>query len=113
MPGRTKRHRSGIFTVNRQIKRMQAKQEREADKKGGTKKSARARAQSMQAQGAKRAGPRQFVREVLAEMRKVLWPTKQQVINSFVVVVVVVVVLTAFVFGLDQGFSQLVKLIYG
>ena len=38
---------------------------------------------------------REFVQEVLAEFRKVTWPSRQELINSTVVVIVVTVVLVA------------------
>ena len=48
-----------------------------------------------------RAGPTQFVREVKGELRKVVWPTKDEIINYSVVVFCTIVVLTALIAGLD------------
>ena len=48
-----------------------------------------------------RAGPPQFVREVKGELRKVVWPTKDEIINYSVVVFCTSVVLTALIAGLD------------
>ena len=53
----------------------------------------------------KRATPVQFVREVVAELRKVVWPTWDQLRQYFVVVLVFVLILIAIVFGLDLGFG--------
>ena len=50
--------------------------------------------------------PRQFVREVRGELRKVAWPTRAEVINYSIIVLVTLVVLTAFIVGLDYGFSE-------
>ena len=48
-----------------------------------------------------RAGPRQFVGEVKGELRKVVWPTKDEIVNYSVVVFVTIVILTALIAGLD------------
>ncbi len=59
-----------------------------------------------------RTGPREFVREVRAELRKVVWPTKAETINYSVVVFITVVVLTAFIALLDLGSSKAVLWIF-
>ncbi len=41
------------------------------------------------------------VKEIRSEMKKVVWPTKQQIVNNTTVVICVAVVLGAFVFGID------------
>ncbi|GAB3132006.1 preprotein translocase subunit SecE [Tsukamurella serpentis] len=48
-----------------------------------------------------------FIRQVVAELRKVIWPTRSQMINYTIIVLVFVVVLTAFVSLLDLGFAKL------
>ena len=48
-----------------------------------------------------RAGPTQFVREVKGELRKVVWPTKDEIMNYSVVVFFTIVVLTSLIAGLD------------
>jgi preprotein translocase subunit SecE len=61
----------------------------------------------------KRTSPATFYRQVVAELRKVVWPTQQQLITYFVVVVVFVVVLMAIVSLLDLGFGKLVFKLFG
>lgn len=51
----------------------------------------------------------QYFRDVKAEMKKVSWPGRDQVLASTVVVIVVVVFLTLLVGLLDIIFVQLVK----
>ena len=46
-------------------------------------------------------------------MRKVLWPTRQQVTTSSIIVIIVVVFMTAFIWVLDFGIERLVSLVYG
>jgi preprotein translocase subunit SecE len=57
--------------------------------------------------------PATFVEQVLAELRKVVQPTRQELITYTIVVFVFVVVMMAFVFGLDQLFQRLVGLVFG
>lgn len=54
-----------------------------------------------------------FLREVVNELRKVIWPTRKQMVTYFIVVMVFLIVLVGFVFGLDLGFSKLMFLIFG
>jgi preprotein translocase subunit SecE len=50
-----------------------------------------------------------FVREVLAEFRKVTWPTRQELVNSTTIVIVVTVVLAFFLGGVDIVLSWIVE----
>ena len=54
----------------------------------------------------RRTSPITFYRQVLAELRKVVWPTRPQVVNYFWVVLVFVLVMMAIVAGLDYGFGK-------
>ena len=55
----------------------------------------------------KRVSPVTFYRQVVAELRKVVYPTQQQLITYFFVVLVFVLVLMLFVSLLDLGFGKL------
>lgn len=54
----------------------------------------------------KRTAPLTFYRQVVAELRKVVWPTRPQVVNYFFVVLVFVLIMMAFVSVLDYGFGK-------
>ena len=54
-----------------------------------------------------------FFRDVAAEMKKIAWPTKKQVLNNTWVVIVVVVIAGLFIFGLDSLFGLVLKLVLG
>ncbi|MEU8921636.1 preprotein translocase subunit SecE [Kitasatospora sp. NPDC048545] len=54
-----------------------------------------------------------FYRQIIAELRKVVWPSRSELTNYTTVVVVFVVVVMAFVAGLDYGFSKLSLWIFG
>ena len=57
--------------------------------------------------GAKRTSPTTFYRQVVAELRKVVYPTRDQLVTYFIVVMVFVVVMMAIVSLLDLGFGKL------
>ena len=56
---------------------------------------------------------REFVQEVLAEFRKVTWPSRQELINSTIVVIVVTVVLAVFLGAIDIALARAVEWILG
>jgi preprotein translocase subunit SecE len=58
-------------------------------------------------------GPTRFVRESISELRKVLWPSRNELVTYSAVVIVFVVIMTAIVAGLDIGFARLVLLVFG
>ena len=51
----------------------------------------------------------EFVREVVAEFRKVAWPSRQELINSTVVVITVTVVVSVFLGGVDVALARIVE----
>lgn len=51
-----------------------------------------------------------FFRDTKGEMKKVVWPTRKQITNNFIVVMVFVLVCALFVFALDFAFNQLFSL---
>ena len=60
----------------------------------------------VQQQKRERTGIRQYFREIQAELKRVMWPTRNEVITYSIVVVFVVSLLTGVVFVLDLGFAQ-------
>ncbi|MBI5267493.1 MAG: preprotein translocase subunit SecE [candidate division Zixibacteria bacterium] len=55
----------------------------------------------------------QFLKEVQAELRKVTWPTKDELIGSTVVTIVVSLVVAIFIGIVDRVLSILVSSIFG
>ena len=53
----------------------------------------------------------EFVREVIAEFRKVTWPSRQELINSTVVVIAVTVVVALFLGSVDIMLAKIVEAI--
>jgi preprotein translocase subunit SecE len=60
-----------------------------------------------------RVGPAQYVREVRDEMRKVAWPSREEVVRYSIIVVATVLVYMALVGGLDYIFGFLSRWLYG
>jgi preprotein translocase subunit SecE len=50
-----------------------------------------------------------FYRETMAELRKVVWPTREQAINLTIIVVIVVVAMSIFLGGIDVILSQILR----
>jgi preprotein translocase subunit SecE len=60
-----------------------------------------------------RTSPITFYRQVVAELRKVVWPSQQQLVTYFLVVMAFVLVMIAYVSLLDLGFGKAVFAIFG
>jgi preprotein translocase subunit SecE len=60
----------------------------------------------------KRTPPIQFLREVRAELRKVAWPTREEVINYSIIVLVAIVVMTSLIAAIDYGASEFVLTLF-
>ncbi|WP_037575242.1 preprotein translocase subunit SecE [Phaeacidiphilus oryzae] len=54
-----------------------------------------------------------FYRQIISELRKVVWPTRNELVTYTSVVIVFVVIIMAVVYGLDYGFSKLSFLVFG
>lgn len=104
--------------MNREMRRMMEREERrqkkqQEEREGGGRTAAAQRAAAV---AQRRGGERkpffkrivQFFHEVRVELRKVSWPTRDQMVAFTIVTLVTSVVLTAFVFGLDAGLKELV-----
>ena len=59
-----------------------------------------------------RTAPVQFIREVRAELRKVAWPTRDEVRNYSIIVLIAVILITTLVAVLDYVFGLSVLWLY-
>ncbi|MDP9846815.1 preprotein translocase subunit SecE [Streptosporangium lutulentum] len=71
-----------------------------ADKPSGEKKT-------------KRTSPALFYRQIIAELRKVIWPTRKELISYTIIVLVFVVIMIGIVSLLDYVFTEGVLRIFG
>ncbi|MEN9716670.1 MAG: preprotein translocase subunit SecE [Actinomycetota bacterium] len=54
-----------------------------------------------------------FLRQVMFELKKVVWPTKEQMVTYTAVVVVFVIIMGLIIAALDFAFVQIVLFIFG
>lgn len=54
-----------------------------------------------------------FYRQIVAELRKVVWPTRSQLTTYTTVVIVFVIIMIGLVTVIDYGFNQAVKYVFG
>ncbi|MFC5142778.1 preprotein translocase subunit SecE [Actinomycetospora rhizophila] len=71
------------------------------------------RDRTQESQGSLFARLRRFLREVVAELRKVHWPTRRQIVVYTFVVLVFVSFMVALVAGLDWVFAKAVFALFG
>ena len=56
-----------------------------------------------------KTSPGEFVRQVQAEMRKIVWPTRQETVTTAIFVALMMVVLAVFFLGIDSLFGAVVR----
>jgi preprotein translocase subunit SecE len=56
---------------------------------------------------------RAFVRDVISELKKVVWPTQRQLINYTIIVLVFVVIVALIIAAFDFTFTQITLRIFG
>ena len=78
-----------------------------------TGQSAERRSGSGRADKRERTTPAVFIRQVVAELRKVIWPTRRELGTYTAVALVFVIIMTALVTSLDYGFTKLMFYIFG
>lgn len=59
-----------------------------------------------------KVAPVQFFREVVTELRRVNWPTREETIKLTVVVIAISLVVGAFIGGLDALFLRISAIFY-
>lgn len=56
--------------------------------------------------------PGRFLHEVIAELKKVTWPTREETVKLTVVVIIISVLVGAFIGGLDSLFLRITTLLF-
>ncbi|KMV13667.1 preprotein translocase subunit SecE [Mycolicibacterium conceptionense] len=54
-----------------------------------------------------------YLKQVVAELRKVIWPNRKQMVSYTTVVLVFLVFMVALISGADLGLAKLVSLVFG
>ena len=109
---------------NTRQKRRQKRRERTQSEDGAPAKPLGTRARARQQQvrpatqapksqtGARRVpggGTKRFIGEAAAELRKVEWPNRNQVMQGTIVVIIACAIVGAYLFVADRAFEPLVK----
>ena len=95
--------------MNRQMKRMMQKQGQLAPDGSPARREPTKPAPRPPKE---RVGPAEYLRQVRAELRKVAWPTRAEVINYSIIVLIALLFLTALIFVLDYAFGQFVIFLF-
>ncbi len=96
--------------MNRQMKRMMQRQGQAGPDGAPARRAPEPRRAPRP--GAQRTGPRQFLREVRGELRRVAWPTRAEVANYSSIVLITLAVLMALIFALDFSFSKSILFLF-
>lgn len=103
--------------MNRDQRRIQDREQRRLEKAAQQEKESQAGKSAVQRAAAKRGAPAtkardpffrrvwHFLKEVRAELKRVSWPTREQMVAFTTVTMITTVALTAFVFAIDIGFK--------
>ncbi len=55
---------------------------------------------------------KKFSNDVVSEMKKVAWPTKEQLRESTMVVIVVSMIITTIVWVMDQAYTKIMEFLF-
>ncbi len=101
--------------MNREMRRLQEREERRKKKQDESGSKAQRKAAAMQSKAPATTERKSFFRrirdylhEVRQELRKVTWPTRDQMVAFTTVTVITSVALTGIIFGLDVAAKQFV-----
>ena len=61
----------------------------------------------------KKVTPGEYIRQVRAETRKVVWPTRKETITTAIMVLIMTTILAIFFLGTDSLFSTIVQFLLG
>jgi len=56
-----------------------------------------------------KTSPGEFVRQVRTEIGKVVWPTRQETVQTAIMVLIMTIILAVFCLGVDAVFAAIVK----
>lgn len=101
------------MAMNRETKRMLQRQGQLGPDGEAARPKPKQAGRPAPAPNRERTSPKQYLREVRSELRKVAWPSRAEVSRYSVIVLVTLVILTTFIFALDYLFAQSVFFLFG
>jgi preprotein translocase subunit SecE len=60
-----------------------------------------------------KVNPGEFIRQVRAETSKVVWPTRQETVQTGIMVIIMTTILAIFFLGVDSFFNMIVRFLIG
>ena len=60
-----------------------------------------------------RTSPGEFMRQVQAEQKKIVWPTREETVRTAIFVFIFMLILSIFFLGIDSIFGMLVNALIG
>lgn len=60
------------------------------------------------ADNARKTSPAEFLNQVRAEARKIVWPTREETVKTSIFVFIMMVILSIFFLGIDSVFGMIV-----
>lgn len=82
---------------------------KEADSKAVKSKGSAKKAEKVKNQKAKKGGIKKYFRDLKSEIKKVVWPSRKQVVNNTGIVLTVMVIMGLFLFGVDTGLAAAIN----
>ena len=75
------------------------------------KETVNAKPQKKKEKKAKKANPiAKFFRDLKGEFKKIVWPSKKQIINNTIIVIIAVILIGLVIWAIDLGLAALVQL---
>ena len=56
-----------------------------------------------------KTSPAEFINQVRAEARKIVWPTSRETVQTTIMVIIMTTILSLFFFGVDTVFNAIVS----
>ncbi|RYD41840.1 MAG: preprotein translocase subunit SecE [Sphingomonadales bacterium] len=56
-----------------------------------------------------KTSPAEFINQVRAEARKIVWPTSRETVQTTIMVIIMMTILALFFFGVDTVFNAIVS----
>ncbi|MBV8692827.1 MAG: preprotein translocase subunit SecE [Actinobacteria bacterium] len=98
--------------MNRQMKRMMQRQGQVGEDGAPAVQKRPQQQRPAPKPASQRTKPRDFLREVRAELRKVAWPTRAETVSYSVVVLVTLILFMGMILLLDLGFAKAILIIF-
>lgn len=67
------------------------------------------KSKAAKAEKTKKGGIKKYFKDLKSEMKKVVWPSRKQVVNNTGVVMSVMVAMGLFLFAIDTGLAAVIK----